>query len=243
MNIVKLPSQFDIRDTHFTDSLYNATNNSVFSRIVMCERIVNSAGLHLRLQLSDIFMGRRFHSQPQQVQQYNNKNGSPATAASVSAVQYCTEYNTEKNFAIIASIQQIEQDILRLYQHTVKPVNKTPCCHIFETLLCGRLKICANIGASVGNPSNTIQIQQTGFDDETESDDLVAPIPSPVEDENDDADRGVCQGECSDECRKLTQSQQPQQQQQSNIVLKISGVWESETTFGLTFKFITLTPC
>ena len=35
----------------------------------------------------------------------------------------------------------------------------------------------------------------------------------------------------------------PQQPQQSTIVLKISGVWESETTFGLTFKFITLTPC
>ena len=255
MNIVKLPSQFDIRDTHFTDSLYNATNNSVFSRIVMCERIVNSAGLHLRLQLSDIFMGRRFHSQPQQVQQYNNhnhkhnhnhnhnhnKNGMAAPAASVSAVQYCTEYNTEKNFAIIASIQQIEQDILRLYQRTAKPVNKMPCCHIFETLLCGRLKICANIGASsFGNSGNTIQLQQPGFDDETESDDFVAPIPSPIEYENDDADRGVCQGECSDECRKLTHPQQPQQ---ANIVLKISGVWESETTFGLTFKFITLTPC
>ena len=161
MNIVKLPSQFDIRDAYFTDSLYNATNNSVFSRIVMCEPIVNSAGLHLRLQLSDVIMGRRFHSQPQQVQnqqyqqyqhyqQYHNKNGSTAIAANespISAVQYCTEYNTEKNFAIIASIQQIEQDILRLYQRTVKPVNKTPCSHIFDTLLCGRLKLCANIGS------------------------------------------------------------------------------------------------
>ena len=265
MNVVKLPSQFNIRDTYFADSMYNATNNSIFSRIIMCEPIVNSAGLHLKLQLTDVAMGKHFHSHVsthsnhtyvpypnnRQTTHCNNKNGPEivAPASVVSAVQYCTEYNTEKNFAIIASIQQIEQDILQLYQRTVNPVNKMPCSHIFDTLLCGRLKICANIGASSsGNPGRTIQSRQAEFDDETGSDDFVAPpIQSLTEYENDDPDKHICQGECGecgecgDEFKKITQSQQ--KQQQSTIVLKISGVWESETSFGLTFKFITLTPC
>lgn len=232
MNIVKLPSQFNICETYFSDSLYNATNNSVFSRIVMCESTVNSAGLYLRLNLFGVVMGRRFRS------------ATAGSSLSDSSVQYCTDYNTEKNFAIIASIQQIEHDILRLYQRTIKPVNKTPCCHIFDTVLCGRLKICTNIGTSFGNLGSTIQIQDAGDDDETESDEFVV-----IGDETGDADRSVCESVCSNECRKLTHPQhhqkQPQQPQQpqTTIVLKISGVWESEATFGLTFKFITLTPC
>ena len=276
MNIVKLPSQFNIRDTYFTDSLYNATNNSVFSRIVMCEPTVNSAGLHLRLQLSDIIMGRRFHSQPTAAA----ANGSNV----VSAVQYCTEYNTEKNFAIIASIQQIEQDILRLYQRTIKPVNKTPCSHIFDTLLCGRLKICANIGASLGNGISGIGIgigigsgggsgsgssssidghnttnvndnHSTAFDD-VEIDEIAAivsdtirPYPHSPSSSHTGMHRvNDAENESCTDVNVNTESDRdgrkyPKQHSTSTIVLKISGVWESETTFGLTFKFITLTPC
>ena len=210
MNIVRNPNQFDIRNTYFTDSLYNATTNSGFIRIVMCEPAMNTAGLHLRLQLSGATISRRYQTQ------------LPATAATATAtnnsavpvspvIQYCTDYNTEKNFALIASIRQIEQDILRLYRHTFKPANKEPCSHIFDTLLCNRLKICANIGASsvptdaakFGNPP------RFGTD-------------KPVE-QNDDADDFTCDAV---------------HEQTVPIVLKISGVWESEATFGLTFKFI-----
>jgi len=253
----------------------------------MCEPTVNSAGLHLRLQLSDIIMGRRFHSQPTAAA----ANGSNVVSSSISAVQYCTEYNTEKNFAIIASIQQIEQDILRLYQRTIKPVNKTPCSHIFDTLLCGRLKICANIGASLGNGisgigigigigigsgsggsgsgsgsssssidghHNTINVNDnhsTAFDD-VEIDEIAAivsdtirPYPhSPSSSQTGMHRVNDAENESCTDVNVNTESDRdgrkyPKQHSTSTIVLKISGVWESEATFGLTFKFITLTPC
>ena len=215
MNIVKTPSQFNIRDTYFTDSLYNATNSSGFIRIVMCESAMNSAGLHLRLQLSDTIMRRRFHSH-------------------ASIMQYCTEYNTEKNFACIASIQQIERDILNLYQRTFKPVNKTPCSHIFETLLCGKLKICANVGVPAATATATATAAATA----------TATATAGMHETDDDSYNYThdCENTHAAECDSKWQHQPYQQQQPTAIVLKISGVWESETTFGLTFKFITLMP-
>jgi hypothetical protein len=123
------------------------------------------------------------------------------------------------NREIIGAVQQIEQMILRLYQSTFKAANKGSCSHIYDTMMSGNLKISNGNGVGVGG------VGGGGSQLEVVDDEVVD------DDDHDDDDDDVDMSEVSQ--RDKDDGGAPY------IVLKISGVWETETTYGITFKYVT----
>ena len=117
------------------------------------------------------------------------------------------------NREIIGAVQQIEQMILRLYQSTFKAANKGACSHIYDTMMSGNLKISNWTGGGGGGGGGGSQLEVV--DDDVDMSEVSQR----------DKDDGTSNN--SIECGA------------PYIVLKISGVWETETTYGITFKYVT----
>lgn len=124
-------------------------------------------------------------------------------------------YNVETT----RNIQYIEQDILKQYGRTFDVLDKNMCLGVSDSLMCGKIKI-ANYG---GNDSEG----RDGYDCEYDKDP--------------DNDNGESIHVDNDEYSKDDTSDKSDDFQLhrriSNIVLKISGIWETEFEYGLTYKY------
>lgn len=126
-------------------------------------------------------------------------------------------YNADYNADIISTIQAFENKILALYKKTFNIANKPHCLHITDTLLSGSLRLgCENhmdANASISGANNAGALDDL---------DVVVANYSSATRSGREHDT-----ELFDE-------------KSENIILKISGVWETDKTVGVMFKYVTL---
>lgn len=126
--------------------------------------------------------------------------------------QYCIddECNTA-NAGIVSAAREFESSVLQTYKNTFNVcANKTQCHHIADTLRSGNLKL--------GGGESQTTVESVGDNDH--------PVMQMMQ--------------------TTTAPPQPQDQMQGRIsmaavkiLLKISGVWETDKMFGITFKYVT----
>lgn len=218
MNILIItPDQYRGDVVHFTDRVFNASNESAFSRIAHCDDCVMITGISVLLSLSNVDNIDR-----------NCKDSSCKFASSCYA-----SYNKKNayNLEITRNIQYIEQDILKQYGRTFDILDKPMCLNVSDSLMRGKIKI-ANCG---NNISSNIGCVGRGGDNDSESRygyDYDHDKDHDKCDNNDADNDHFCNVNTSD---KLDDFQS--HRSISNIVLKISGVWETEFEYGLTYKY------
>lgn len=123
-------------------------------------------------------------------------------------------YNVETT----RNIQYIEQDILKQYGRTFDVLDKTMCLNVSDSLMRGKIKI-ANCGGDNDSEGRDGYDCDYGKDrDNSESIDV----------DNDEYSKD----DTSDKSDDFQLHRRI-----SNIVLKISGIWETEFEYGLTYKY------
>jgi hypothetical protein len=133
-------------------------------------------------------------------------------------------YNADYNADIISTIQTFENKILALYKKTFNIANKPHCLHITDTLLSGSLRLgCENHMDANATISGAGANNAGAVDD---PDVAVANYSS--------ATRSGAVREREHDTALLFD------EKSENIILKISGVWETDKTIGVMFKYITL---
>jgi hypothetical protein len=215
MNVLTItPEQYRGDVVHFTDRVFNASNESAFSRITHCDDCVMIAGISVLLSLSNVDkVDRNCRSSsckitPSCYASYNKKNA----------------YNLE----ITRNIQYIEQDILKQYGRTFDILDKPMCLNVSDSLMRGKIKIanCANNIGNNGNNNNSNDSEsRDGYEHEYDRERDIG--------ETNDVDNDDC---CNDNTSDKSEEFQPHRRI-SNIVLKISGIWETEFEYGLTYKY------
>lgn len=209
MNILIItPEQYRGDVVHFTDRVFNASNESVFSRITQCDECIMITDISVLLPLANVDTDRNCRTVANYYVSYSKKNA----------------YNLE----ITRNIQYIEQDILKQYGRTFDLINKHMCLNLSESLMRGKIKIanCGsnNIGGGGGGDNSE------GRDD-YDYDDIDQRLDNIVHECDNDHDV------TSDKTDDFQSQQQQQQRRISNIILKISGIWETENEYGLTYKY------
>jgi len=221
MNILIItPEQYRGDVVHFTDRIFNTTNESAFSRIAQCDECVMINGISVLLPLANV----------DRVADRNCRGLSCKIVANYASYSKKNAYNLE----ITRNIQYIEQDILKQYGRTFDILDKHMCLNLSESLMRGKMKI-ANCSSNSGGG---------GHDNDNDSRDDYDYDYHDDDDRDRDHQRDHECGDndaTSDKSDDVQLSQQHQQQHQprriSNIVLKISGIWETEHEYGLTYKY------
>jgi hypothetical protein len=204
MNILIItPDQYRGDVVHFTDRVFNTTNESAFSRITQCDDCVMINGISILLPLSNVEMVDKVC-----------RGASFRTATNYASYSKKNAYNLE----ITRNIQYIEQDILRQYGRTFDILDKQMCLNLSESLIRGKIKI-----ATCSSSNNTGGGDDNDMDNRDDRD---------YDDKEDDID---AISDKSDDIHSLQQQQQTRRI--SNIILKISGIWETENEYGLTYKY------
>jgi hypothetical protein len=136
-------------------------------------------------------------------------------------IKCIAHYNVDHNTKVISTIQAFERDVLALYLRTFNVVDKDPCLHIADTLMSGSLRLgCEQHPPDVAAASAS----SCGAGDDAE----VATYACP----------------CSRGYRRNhgAFSADDEPCAADNIILKISGVWETDKTVGVTFKYVIALP-
>jgi hypothetical protein len=129
------------------------------------------------------------------------------------------------NLEITRNIQYIEQDILKQYGRTFDILDKPMCLNVSDSLMRGKIKI-ANCANNNGNNNNSNDSEsRDGYEHEYDRERDIG--------ETNDVDNDDC---CNDNTSDKSEEFQPHRRI-SNIVLKISGIWETEFEYGLTYKY------
>jgi hypothetical protein len=209
MNILVIdPDQYRGDVVHFTERVFSASNESAFSRISQCDGCVMITGMSVLLQLSNVDNVDR-----------TCRGGPCRTIASYSKKN---AYNLE----ITRNVQYIEQDILKQYGRTFDVLDKSVCLNVSESLTRGKIKI-ANCGNGVGGGGSGDNDGRDDYEYDRDRDHQYTDTGD-IDGDNDEC----YNDETSD---KMDESQS--QRRISNIVLKISGIWETEFEYGLTYKY------
>lgn len=194
MNVLIItPDQYRGDVVHFTDRVFNTSNESAFSRISQCDECVMIIGISVLLSLSNVDNADR------------NCRGVCKSFANYSK-------KNVHNLEITRNVQYIEQDILNQYGRTFDVIDKPMCLNVSESLMRGRIKIsnCGNI-----DDRDEYDYDRDHGDNECDNDEFYSD--SNVSDKLDEF--------------------QAHQRRITNIVLKISGIWETESEYGLTYKY------
>jgi len=219
MNILIItPEQYCGDVVHFTDRVFNPTNESAFSRIAQCDECVMINGISVLLPLANVDMPDR--------------TCRGLTCRNVSNYASYSKKNAY-NLEITRNIQYIEQDILKQYGRTFDILDKRMCLNLSETLLRGKIKIAicsGNSGGGAGDDNDNESRDDYDYDDrEQQCDYECGGDNDAISDKSDDFQLPHLQ--------KQQQQQQQQTRRISNIILKISGIWETENEYGLTYKY------
>lgn len=185
MIIAKLPSHCDCNSIYFTEPLHNISNNSTFSRIMICDSNSVINGLYIRLPLDDV-----------SIHEISDWGG---------VCKHIAQYRTDVtvNADAVFNVQAFESSVLQLYKTTFNIcANKARCCHIADTLLSGKLNLGAELHTADIGCDTDLALQLAAAPDQ-EQQHRVRVSPA------------------------------------ANVLLKISGVWETDKMFGITFKYIT----
>lgn len=190
MNVLIItPDQYRGDIVHFTDRVFNTSNESAFSRIIQCDECVMITGISVLLLLSNVDSGEiNCRGVCRNFANYSKKNAH--------------------NLEITRNVQYIEQDILKQYGRTFDVLDKPMCLNVSESLMRGRIKI-SNCDR------DEYDYDRDHGDNECDNDEFYSD--SNVSDKLD---------EFHSNHRRIT-----------NIVLKISGIWETESEYGLTYKY------
>lgn len=127
-------------------------------------------------------------------------------------------YNVDHNMKVISTIQTFETNVLAAYLKTFNVIDKDPCLHIADTLMSGVLR--------VGCEQHPPDAASSTAGDEHEAATYTCPCSRNYR-RSHDAASSV--DEISDAVAE-------------NIILKISGVWETDKTVGVTFKYVVALP-
>ena len=219
MNILIItPDQYRGDVVHFTDRVFNASNESAFSRITQCDDCVMIAGISLLLSLSNVDNGNA------------DRNCRDSSGKFTSTCYASYNKKNAYNLEITRNIQYIEQDILKQYGRTFDILDKPMCLNVSDSLMRGKIKI-ANFGNIINANSGC---GGRGGDNDSESRYDYEYDRDRDNCDNNDAENDVC-------CNNVNTSDKLDDFQShkciSNIVLKISGIWETEFEYGLTYKY------
>lgn len=118
--------------------------------------------------------------------------------------------DVNNNADVVSTVREFEASVLQLYKQTFNVCSKAQCTHIADTLLSGKL----NLGAE-SHPHHTTDIGDTDVPMQASAAEVV-----PYQ------EQGQCQAARGSPVANV-------------ILLKISGVWETDKVFGVTFKYIT----
>lgn len=212
MNILIItPEQYRGDVVHFTDRVFNPTNESAFSRIAQCDECVMINGISVLLPLANVDMAHR-----------NCKGLTCKNVANYASYSKKNAYNLE----ITRNIKYIEQDILKQYGRTFDILDKRMCLNLSETLIRGKIKIAicsSNNGVGAGDDNDNESRDDYDYDKEQQCD-YECGDNDAISDKSDDF--------------QLPHIQKQQQTRRiSNIILTISGIWETENEYGLTYKY------
>ena len=202
MNILIItPDQYRGDVIHFTDRVFNTSNESAFSRISQCDECVMIIGISVLLSLSNVDNADR------------NCRGACKSFANYSK-------KNAHNLEITRNVQYMEQDILNQYGRTFDVRDKLMCLNVSESLMRGKIKIsnCGNTDDRDDDCGDRYQCHDTtttNGDNECDNDEFYS------------------ESSVSDKLDEL----QAQQRRITKIVLKISGIWETESEYGLTYKY------
>ena len=209
MIIVKSPEQCDLDDIYFTDAIHNAANNSTFSRVVSTDSVAALNGLYIKLPLHKARM---------------IESGDRAN------IKCVAHYNVDRNARLISTIQALETGVLALYAKTFSVMDKSQCFHITDTLMSGTLRLgCEQHHPDAASGSACASVYASacaGDDPDTASltvDEMFATTAT--------ATAATATAATATATATATTTSE-------NIILKISGVWETDKTVGITFKYI-----
>ena len=212
MNILIItPEQYRGDVVHFTERVFSASNESAFSRITQCDECVMITGISVLLMLSNVDSERNCRGVCRNFASYSKKNAH--------------------NLEITRNIQYIEQDILNQYGRTFDVLDKSMCLNVSESLMRGKIKIaiCSSNGGAGDDNDNESRDDYDYDDREQQCDYECGGDNDAISDKSDDFQLPHIQ--------KQQQQQQQQTRRISNIILKISGIWETENEYGLTYKY------
>jgi hypothetical protein len=229
MNVLTItPDQYRGDVVHFTDRVFNASNESAFSRITYCDDCVMIAGISVLLSLSNVDKADR-----------NCRSSSSKIASSCYA-----SYNKKNayNLEITRNIQYIEQDILKQYGRTFDIPDKPMCLNVSDSLMRGKIKIANCDNNFNSNNSNNSKNGGEGWANDGGSRDGYGygyGYGYEYEYEYDDRERDNDRANDNDNDDNTSDKSDDFQSHRriSNIVLKISGIWETEFEYGLTYKY------
>lgn len=129
------------------------------------------------------------------------------------------------NARIFSVVQDFESSVLQLYKNTFNVcASKTQCHHIADTLLSGILKLGGaggGAGAGAGGGNSCDVLTDNAGDINTQATLTLTLTPSQSQQDKDQT--RVSTGATG-----------------ANVLLKLSGVWETDKTFGITFKYVSV---
>ena len=134
-------------------------------------------------------------------------------------------YNVDHNMKVISTIQTFETNVLAAYLNTFNVIDKDPCLHIADTLMSGLLR--------VGCEQHPPDAASSTAGDEYEAATYASPCSRNYRRSHDAASTV---DEISDAAAAAAAAAA------ENIILKISGVWETDKTVGVTFKYVVALP-
>jgi hypothetical protein len=132
-------------------------------------------------------------------------------------IKCVAHYNVDRNTRLISTIQALETGVLALYAKTFNVMDKSQCFHITDTLMSGTLRLGCEQHHPDAASASACAVACAGDDPDTASltvDEMFATTATTA----------------TATATATTTSE--------NIILKISGVWETDKTVGITFKYI-----